>query len=93
MEDIDKILEDLAQVERAMPSEQFLKRMENVAVAYVVARSQMSKTTVLAIAASFALLLTANIWIWNEFQSTTTESTTLVETDYDLIPTKSIYYE
>ncbi len=69
------------------------KKMEQVALSTINHKLSFSKQTVLAIAASFLLLLSANVVLinmnLNRLETTSDELTS----SYDLVPTKSLYHE
>ena len=90
----EEILNGLESSKRAMPSEAFLKRMESMADAYINVVERFSKRTILGIAASLLILISANIYVVANCSSAK-ENTSVasVNSGYDLMPAKSIYYE
>lgn len=89
-----QIIEGLDASQKAMPSEAFLHRMEQVALAYSSKISAFSKQAIIGIAASFLVLLSVNIYAINEYNKLISASQTEVSDDsYNLIPAKSVYHE
>ena len=90
----ENIINALNTSSKAVPSEGFITRMEQVAMAYSAKVSSFSRQTLMGIAASFLLLITINIYAVNKYNEVTTsiqdEST---EESYNLVPTNSIYNE
>ena len=90
----DKITESLEHCRRAEPSEEFLQKMENLALKYTAIVDKVSLRAIVGIAASFLLLLMVNMMIVSKSGTTIIDqSTTEIASSYDLIPTKSLYYE
>lgn len=90
----DKILAALENVHPALPSEEFLIRMDSLTESYMLKNQMMSTKSMLGIAASFALLVFLNIsLIKNSSQSELSSEELVSESEYNLVPTKSIYNE
>ena len=91
----DKILESLDHSRRAVPSDEFLQKMENLAIRYTAVVDKVSLSTIVGIAASFTLLIMINMMVLNKSNDTSAEQsfTTNTTSSYDLIPTKSLYNE
>ena len=90
--DIERYMDALDQVERTVPSEAFLQRMEGMAVEYV-SRSTPSRIFVLGIAASLLLLVTLNIYVVSRI-NVNTDNSQSVQSYYDnIIPINSLYHE
>lgn len=92
---VDKLIESLDQSRRAMPSAEFLLKMENLALRYTAIVDKVSLNTIMGIAASFTLLLMVNMMILKKLNNSTLEQSTteIRESSYDLIPTKPLYNE
>jgi len=88
-EDIIKALDNSS---KALPSEDFKTRMEGFALAYSTKMNSFSKQMIMGFAASFLLLIAANIYVVNKFssQSVTSSLEATIES-YNLVPAKSIY--
>jgi len=90
----EEIIKALEHSQKAIPSEEFLSRMEHFAELYTTVRDNISIKSILGIAASFALLIALNIgMIGNANKVDKTETNAQVESAYNLIPTKSLYHE
>lgn len=96
---IDQMLDSLEEVKSVQASPDFKKRMETLVLDNYQSVTKLNKTYLLAIAASFAMLLAANMMIcMNLLEDNTSEnyvsiSDELQEDSYLLIPTKNIYHE
>ncbi len=89
---IDIVINALDQAERARPSEAFLVRMENMALAYSSKLNAYSRQTLVGIASACLLLFAANIYAVNNYQSQdTTTNQSSAESSYILVPTKLLY--
>ena len=90
----NNILESLEGAKKAMPSEDFLLRMENMAAKYAKVPKQIPIRSLYGIAASLLILVFANVYVLsNQDDAGSTEETVIVYDSYDLIPSKSIYNE
>ncbi len=80
---------------KAEPSEEFLLRMEQLALRYITVVDKISLRAILGIAATFLLLLIVNVMIMKKstVSSNTQSSGEMHSSSYDLIPTKSLYNE
>lgn len=90
----ENIINALNTSRKAVPSEDFISRMEQVALAYSAKVSSFSRQTLIGIAASFVLLVTVNIYavdMYNDLTSSTQQESS--EESYNLVPTNSIYHE
>lgn len=92
---VDKLIESLDQSRRAMPSADFLLKMENISLRYTAIVDKVSINTIMGVAASFTLLLMVNMMILKKSNDSTLERSKIeiTESSYDLIPTKSLYNE
>ena len=90
----NNILESLEGAKKAMPSEEFLSRMENMAAKYAKVPKRIPIRSLLGIAASLLILVFANVYVLsNQNNAGSSEETAIVYDSYDLIPSKSIYNE
>ena len=92
MNNTEQIIAALERVQRAEPSIDLLKRMENLAVKYSNKINSFSRETIIGMAASFLILFAVNIYAVNKYN--TNKSNQAAETEmasYNLVPTKSIY--
>ena len=90
----ENIINALNTSRKAVPSEGFIFRMEQVALAYSAKVSTFSRQTLIGIAASFVLLVTVNIYAvdkYNDLKSSIQQASS--EESYNLVPTNSIYNE
>ena len=91
----DKLIESIEYSRRAMPSAKFMKKIEDLALRYTTVADKVSLSTIMAIAATFLLLLTVNVMIMSKsnISSIGQSSYDIASSSIDLIPTKSLYYE
>lgn len=91
----DKLIKSLKHSRRAMPSTEFLQRMENLALRYTTVIEKVSLNAIMGIAATFLLLLTVNVMIMSKSNASSKgqSSADITSSSYDLIPTKSLYHE
>lgn len=84
--DKEKIESQLESIQRIEPGEDFLLKMENIAIRALNPISKVSRLQIILVAASLALLVFANFFLLS--QSTDTSA---ISDAYNLIPTKAIY--
>ena len=84
--DKEKIESQLEAIQKAAPDEQFLLRMEDLAIRSLKPMSKISRMQIFLVAASLALLLVANVMLVQQ-----SGDTTALADAYNLIPTKSAY--
>ena len=91
----DKLIKSLNHSRRAMPSTEFLQRMENLALRYTTVIEKVSLNAIMGIAATFLLLLTVNVLIMSKSNASSKgqSSADITSSSYDLIPAKSLYHE
>lgn len=89
----EQIMDQLDRSKKAMPSKDFLSKMEKMADAYTTISDKITPRAVFMMAASFLLLLAANFLIMNDhiIQDSMQDSTTESTSTYTLIPAKSVY--
>ena len=89
------IIDRLDRAKKAVPSDEFISRMEKMAEAYTKITETVSIRTVFMMAASFVLLLAANFLIMNDsdIQNSNQEASSENVSNYTMIPAKSIYNE
>lgn len=89
---IDQIMNRLETTQRILPNEDFISKMESVALAFVSPSKNVSRSTIMSIAASLLLLVMANIYTINKvsISSSETNTETLYE-DYSFVPSNTIY--
>ena len=89
-----EIMEALDKSRKAMPSDAFLTKMEELAVAYSNKISSFSKQTMFGIAASFLLLVVGNVYVVNQSQAPVeNQIEEPAAENYTLVPTKLLYDE
>lgn len=91
----DEYLQSLETAKKAVPDISFVSRMEVMALAFIKKEKRVSKMNLLLMAASFALLLMANIFIYDNISQSSefTYSEVEVDSEYNLIPIKSLLDE
>lgn len=89
---IEIIMAGLEKANKAVPSAEFLAKMEGFARAYSVRIESFSRTVLLGMAASLLLLFAVNIYAVNHYSELNKNDfeESSVET-YHLIPTKTLY--
>jgi hypothetical protein len=88
----DEVINSLDNIERAKPSQEFLARMESKMTTYYATSKQLKGTSLLLIAASFAILIAANLTIVSINTSENTQQTAeLPSSTYELIPNKYLF--
>lgn len=90
---VDHILSQLDKAQPALPSEGLIKNMEDVALAFIRKSKGVGKSALLGIAASFAILIFANIYAISH-STVIEESVVDVQSntdEYNFIPVKSLY--
>lgn len=87
-----ELLNALEQNKKSEVSDDILNRMEKLTLNKIYQSSNFSTATLMAIAASFLLLVSANFILVNQNQSNTFVEEEKKES-YVLIPAKSIYHE
>ena len=90
----NQIIEGLDNAKKAMPSEDFLSKMEYLAESYTSIAEKISLKYIMGIAASFAILVIANISMYGGSNQISINNTEIQsESTYNLVPTKSLYNE
>lgn len=93
-EDFSKELLDLLdQYEKPQVATEILKRMEVFALEQISEVKKFPKLTLVGIAASMLLLLSANFMVVQNTSEDSSIAQTQSKTAYDLIPAKSLYHE
>lgn len=88
----DKLWNSLENSNKAVPSEDFMLKMENIALAYSQQVASFSTQAMIGLAASFLLLVAVNIYAVSNYNIGNSDSNESVYSEsYDLIPTKFIY--
>lgn len=90
---IDNIILSLDSADQAVPSKAFLKRMEQAAQKFHFTSNTISNNTLIGIAASFLLLAMANFYVISEHDSSALIFDESSVQNYELVPTKKLYYE
>ena len=84
--DKEKIERQLDKIQKVSPDENFLLRMETLAIRALRPATKISRIQILLVAASLALLLIANVFLVQQ-----SGEISALSDAYNLIPTKSAY--
>lgn len=91
---INRLIDCLETSRKIEPSSEFLLKMENIALRYSTVIEKVSLRALMGIAATFLVLIMVNLMIITKSNNQISEPTIdNTATSYDLIPTKSYYYE
>lgn len=95
---IKESLESLDNVKKVKADDQFLRKMEEMVLTYKKPENKVNALFVWSIAASFTLIIMANIAIFktycsDEYVNNQTDIKSELSSDYLLIPAKNIYDE
>ena len=91
----ENYINSLETAKKAVPDISFVSKMEDLALAFIRKEKRVSKMNLFLIAASFALLLMSNIFIYNNASSQYDYSYSELDiaSDYNLVPVKSLLNE
>ncbi|MEM6396894.1 MAG: hypothetical protein AAF741_11155 [Bacteroidota bacterium] len=87
--DFDKLWDELGDEQKAGPTEQFMKRLQEKALAHAETRVKFNRQVLLGIALFVLLIIGINLYVMNRAP----ESENQTEPTNEYVPVKSLYDE